>query len=427
MKNDNKKINSYTQMQRLTVGVLLIVGLLVSCSSDDVLAVRERTQEYILNARKLRILTFPFHRPRLELTLRTLERPVAKDNTTDLINAAVPSRTVTFSALQQLMNKKYVSGNEKLTLPLNAATLQLKRQEACLQKLGLLALTLLLQGTDQVSDEQVQAIARSPLSPAKLVKIGLLQVSGLDQYKFPHRRIQEELAGRALARQLLSRNKHEQANVSKFVSEHKYESKYGKLFLFMAGEVSRRTRGVQGITKLLNLIKKDEQDLRILRKERWILRRCPLGLQWLIKKLIFLANTKCVSADEDQDRRAFTRLLLQLRVVHQWLRTASGQKATRGMAVLERKFQLLTSLEYWFSTALDYARKGDTPRGYKLLELLTNSLPTFKRVVIHAPGLLALLNKGAKDASHSVRCLAMKAIASLIQASPALAPSFIKH
>ena len=269
---------------------------------------------------------------------------------------------------------------------LNAATLQIHHssagnttQKELLTKLGAIALVSLAQGTGQISHEQVRAIEESPFSPEMLVETGLLQAAGLGQYQFPHQRIQEYFAGRSLAGKLLSKDEHERASVKRLVSEHKYAPQYGRMLSFMAGEVSSMA-GFEGVEQLLTLLG-EEQEL--------------VGLQ---------------------------HLLLQLRVIHEWLCVAEKQEIEQGMAVLERKFQLLTSLEQWFVNAFNHVRREGswhTGTGQQLLDLLKGSLQSFGSVAKHAPDLFQLLRRVAKDDSLAVR----KAVLSLlVDPSAAWAP-----
>ena len=151
---------------------------------------------------------------------------------------------------------------------------------------------------------------------------------------------------------------------------HKYESQYGRTLSSMAREVSM-VRGFEGIQQLLRLLGEDQE---------------LVGLQ---------------------------HLLLQLRVTHEWLCVAEKQEIEQGMAVLERKFQLLTSLEQWFVKSFNHLRRGGswhTSTGHKLLALLKDSLQSFGSVAKQAPDLFQLLRRVAKDESLAVR----KAILSLL-------------
>ena len=102
-----------------------------------------------------------------------------------------------------------------------------------------------------------------------------------------------------LTGQLLSKHEDEQERTSNFLSEHKYEGQYARLLSFMAGEVSR-AKGVEGIRALLNLLGEGEQEI--------------VGLQ---------------------------HLLLQLRVIHEWLCMAD-EDVGDGMTVLEDEYQVVS-------------------------------------------------------------------------------------
>ena len=199
----------------------------------------------------------------------------------------------------------------------------------------------------------------------------LLQYVGEDAgrksgfYEFPHLTFQEYFAGRRLAKQFLS----EATEARKFISKHKYERQYGRTLTFMAGEVSRLA-GVEGIKKLLSLLEEGDKEI--------------VGLQYL---------------------------LLQLRVVHEWL-CMSGEDTENELAALE-EFAVLSSLEEWFVRAFAQVRlEGyDAGRpGRDLVGLLKSSLQTFGSISRYAPGLLELF-KGAVQGPHgSVRLAAVSSL-----------------
>ena len=205
----------------------------------------------------------------------------------------------------------------------------------------------------------------------------LLQYVGEDEgkqqgfYEFPHLTFQEYFAGRALAQQCLSENKREQQRADTFLSDHQYESQYGRTLTFMAGEVSK-IEGVEGIKKLLNLLEKEKE---------------IVGVQ---------------------------HLRLQLRVLHEWLCVATEREVERSIAEVENEFQVLSSLEEWFVRAFahvrleGYNRDGTYLPGYRLLGLLKSSLQTFGSIAAsHAPGLLELFKKAAQGPHGAVRLAAV--------------------
>ena len=230
-------------------------------------------------------------------------------------------------------------------------------------------------GDEQViiDDHQVQDALGGPIREAMLRESGLLQAAGVGQYQFPHLTFQEYFAGCTLAGKFLSENKRDQKRAGKFLSDHKYESQYGRTLSFMAGEVSR-SEGVEGIQDLLTLLRESDQEL--------------VGLQ---------------------------HLLLQLRVVHEWL-CMSGEDTEDELAALEDEFHVLSSLEEWFVRAFAHVRlegyEVDSP-GYKLLALLSGSLQTFRSLLPHAPFLLTLLRKAIQDPDKSVRRATCQALANL--------------
>ena len=78
-------------------------------------------------------------------------------------------------------------------------------------------------------------------------------------------------------------------------------------------------------------------------------------------------------------------------------------------------------MKKWFKGAFKHIRLegyGPNSTGRKLLELLTGSLQTFGSVANHAPDLFELLKKEAQDQSDNVRQAALKALSTLLKASP---------
>ena len=121
---------------------------------------------------------------------------------------------------------------------------------------------------------------------------------------------------------------------------------------------------------------------------------------------------------EQQEIVGLQHLLLQLRVVHEWLCIASEQDATKGMAELEGAFKVMASLNEWFVKCFNHLRQGGswhTGTGQKLLDLLKGSLQSFGSVAKQAPDLFQLLRRVAKDESLAVR----KAVLSLLVDPPA--------
>ena len=257
--------------------------------------------------------------------------------------------------------------------------------------LGKVALQALEKGTVLISprlidkileDDMVAQVAQQAFKDADFL---LLQYVGEDAgrqrgfYEFPHLTFQEYFAGRALARQFLSEDEYEQERTSEFVSEHKYESQYARTLSFMAGEVSR-VRGVQGIKELLRLLGE--------RKE-------VAGLQ---------------------------HLLLQLRVVHEWLCIASDQEAARGMAVLE-ELDVLASLQDWFSRGIALAKTGyataEQEAGKQLLQILVQGVSRTGAVLAHVPSMLTPLHQAVKNEDSIVREAAVNALGHLMIENPA--------
>ena len=263
-------------------------------------------------------------------------------------------------------------------------------EEEVFDTLGQIALAALEQGEVLISPglvhQQVKHAKRGrDKLKAKLKDAGFLLLSyvGKDQekqedpanqsgfYQFPHLTFQEYFAGRTLARYFLSKDEDEQEKASDFLAEHQYEAQYGRTLSFMAGEVSK-IKGVEGIKKLLSLLGESDQEI--------------VGLQ---------------------------HLLLQLRVVHEWLCMATEREVERGMAALEQEFQVLALLRQWFTSAFGHVRlegyKEGMP-GHTLLALLKGSLQTFGSIARHAPGLLALFKQAAQGPDGAVRLAAVSSL-----------------
>ena len=263
---------------------------------------------------------------------------------------------------------------------------------ALFNALGQIALEALEQGQALIDfklvDDVLDRAALDGELKDRLKKSGLLLLKSLDKdaaesrYEFPHLTFQEYFAGRTLAQQFLLQgeyDQYDQEEASDFVSEHKYESQYGQTLSFMAGEVSKIEK-VKGIKKLLELLRERDKEI--------------VGLQ---------------------------QLLLQLRVVHEWLFVAD-KKVEQGMQELEKDFQVRSSLEEWFKRAFAHVRlEGygspdyDTSYlpGRRLLALLKSSLQTFGSVARHSPGLLDLFNKTAQQDQEPIGAVRLASVRSL--------------
>ena len=260
---------------------------------------------------------------------------------------------------------------------------------ALFNALGQIALQALEQGQALIDfklvDDVLERAALDGDLKARLREAGFLLLKSVDKdsvesrYEFPHLTFQEYFAGRTLSGKFLSKDEDEREEVSDFLSEHKYEGQYARMLTFMAGEVSR-SKKLKEIKELLSLLGASNREI--------------VGVQ---------------------------HLLLQLRVVHEWLCIADGDVGDE-LAELEDKLQMMSSLEEWFVRAFTHVRLegyGHNSTGRKLLELLTGSLQTFGSVASHAPDLFELLKKEAQDQSDNVREAALEALSTLIKASPA--------
>ena len=329
--NTNKKISFCTQGQQLAARVLFTLWLLASSSPEGVFA--------------------------------------------------VPGRHPA-TALEKLISRADVLDNHTFGQALHAATLQLDlpsdvSPKTVLTNLRAIALTLLGQGTGQISDEQVRAIEESPFSPEMLVETGLLQATDSGKYQFAHRRIQAYLAGCALAEKLLSQDEHEQSSVRILLSKDKYNPQYRTALSFMAREVSM-VKGMKGIEQVLRLLGEDKE---------------VVGLQ---------------------------HLLLQLRVLHEWLCIATPE-ARKGVPALDNEFKVISSLQEWFCAGLEQVRLwgyGPASPGVRILDLLTDSLQVSSSVLHHNSGLLSLLHKAPKDRDSKVRQAVLRTLEQFIVMIP---------
>jgi hypothetical protein len=271
-------------------------------------------------------------------------------------------------------------------------TLADEDEEELFDTLGQIALAALKQGEVLISPGLVHQYARKGKLKDRLKDAGFLLLQYVGDasfkrsscYQFPHLTFQEYLAGRTLASQFLSANPRAQQRANTFLSRHKYAPQYASTLSFMAGEVSQ-AEGVEGIQALLKRLEEDKE---------------VVGVQ---------------------------HLLLQLRVLHEWLCMAQ-EEVEEDMAMLEGEFKVKANLRDWFVRAFTHMRQeedkwdSDTSVGYKLLDLLTHSLQFFRAVASHTPELFELLKKAAEDKSERVcAAAALGALPSLAQSSPELA------
>ena len=257
-------------------------------------------------------------------------------------------------------------------------------REQLFDKLGQIALSALKAGQVLIQPGLINEALRDRETDAIEIRsrcqdAGFLLLQSIDQkfYQFPHLTFQEYFAGCTLAQQFLSQDKYEQKRVNDFLSDHKYESQYGRTLSFMAGEVSRIAES-EGIQKLLRLLGDRSQEI--------------VGVQ---------------------------HLRLQLRVLHEWLSMAQGD-VDEELADLEKEFQVQDSLKQWFAIAFIHVRLGgdeDTSIGRKLLGLLAGSLRDFGAVATHAPGLLGLFKKAAQGPSAVVRQAAVRSLGAAFAAT----------
>ena len=267
-------------------------------------------------------------------------------------------------------------------------TLADEDEEELFDTLGQIALAALKQGEVLISPGLVHQHARKGKLKDRLKDAGFLLLQYVGDasfkrsscYQFPHLTFQEYLAGRTLASQFLSANPRAQQRANTFLSRHKYAPQYASTLSFMAGEVSQ-AEGVEGIQALLKRLEEDKE---------------VVGVQ---------------------------HLLLQLRVLHEWLCMAQ-EEVEEDMAMLEGEFKVKANLRDWFGKAFTHMRQEEdrwdreNSVGYKLLDLLAHSLQFFRAVASRIPELFELLKKAAEDKSERVcAAAALGALPSLVQSS----------
>ncbi|MEM7383120.1 MAG: HEAT repeat domain-containing protein, partial [Bacteroidota bacterium] len=264
-------------------------------------------------------------------------------------------------------------------------------REALFDKLGKIALSALEAGEILISPGLIDKSLTDRATDADEVKnkcqdAGFLLLQSIDQkfYQFLHLTFQEYFAGRALASQLLSGERKDARSISKFLSEHKYDPRYGRTLSFMSGELSIREEGVEGIARFLRLLGESDKEI--------------VGVQ---------------------------HLLLQLRVLHEWL-CLSDEDVGESLAALSEEFKLYSCLAHWFGKAFGHIRRegyatGST--GDKLLKLLVSSLETFGSVTVHAPDLLKPLKEAAQDYNVHVRRSSLKSLGQLVSTIPSHVPA----
>ena len=252
-------------------------------------------------------------------------------------------------------------------------------QEGYFISLSKIALSALEQGNVLIGDQQVQDLLGDAIRDM-IQESGLLQAASNGHCQFPNLMFQEYFASCALAQQFMSKDEETKKEASELVANRKYESQYARVLSFMAGEVSI-TKGVQSIKHLLSLLGEREKEIR--------------GLQ---------------------------HLLLQLRVIHEWLCVVvSQEEADQGMNELEKEFKVLSSLTYWFDTAFKYVRLegyGPNSTGRSLITLLTDSLQTFRSIVAYIPGVFDLLQQAAQNDDNAIQEAALGPLSTLCAAAP---------
>ena len=207
--------------------------------------------------------------------------------------------------------------------------------------------------------------------------VGLLKCVG-NCYEFPHLTFQEYFAGLELAQMRWLGDDTEQRKAMQFLSAHKYEPRYARTLSFMVGGAIK-IEGVESIKNFLRFLGDSTEEI--------------MGLQ---------------------------HLLLQLRVLHEWLCVAGEWQVEGSMAELKKQIDIMAFLEEWFVRAFMHVRlEGYTEGfpGYNLLGLLKSSLQTFGSIPKHVPWLLELFDKATQEHQEpnaSVRHAAVDALGEIM-------------
>ncbi|MEN0016591.1 MAG: sister chromatid cohesion protein PDS5, partial [Bacteroidota bacterium] len=201
------------------------------------------------------------------------------------------------------------------------------------------------------------------------------------QYQFPHLTFQEYFAGRYLARKFLLG---QQDEVAAFLRAHMYVPRYQRTLSFMAGEMSK------GMPQELGLVSPKE-------------RIAPM------RDLLRLLSSV------PRDILGVRHLLLELRLLDEWLLVSSQSWVSESLANLEREFSLGQRLITWFNKALRQYRRYDKSTQILYTTLMT-LLSEANGVTKHyGTELRKHILNALQDSDYDVRNAALAALQTLLE------------
>jgi NACHT domain/HEAT repeats len=291
-----------------------------------------------------------------------------------------------YRVLTRYIWERYITEEEKPALRVktaNQAGLSIDNHDDPFDTLGKIAVKAFEKEEILISQSLVQELVQgSVLEHLEVMQhagcLLLQRLEGSGQYQFPHLTFQEYFAGRWLAKQLFSKDKDEKEEAELFFKANKYEPRYGRMFSFMAGEVSEE-KGQEGIRQLLSLTNEGVQEV--------------LGLY---------------------------HISLQMRLLNEWLciRSKKEEEVKIELRELEKTFKVLTSFKKWFVKGTEVIRKHE---GSALLKQLTSVLQDVRAVAsCVAPQCFEVLLAGVKE--ENIRQATLDALGHLAQTAPDIAP-----
>ncbi|MEO1300883.1 MAG: NACHT domain-containing protein [Bacteroidota bacterium] len=252
------------------------------------------------------------------------------------------------------------------------------QKSSLFQDLEKVALASLQQGKLIISRNSIEEILAPNPSPL-LADAGFLLLQKLDQeYKFPHLTFQEYFAGRRLARQFLLG---EQSIVSakNFLKRYMYVSRYRRTLSFMAGELAKGMQRELGLTPTASISMEP------------------------IQKLLTMINDELPS-----ELLGFQQLLLQLRLLNEWLLiTEDSKRKAETLVVLEYHFHLGQNLINWFNKSLAEQVLRNT-----LQNLLLETSGVTKH---YSNSLLNHIRKALREGQDLIRVSAVSSLPTLLE------------
>ncbi|MEO1218951.1 MAG: sister chromatid cohesion protein PDS5 [Bacteroidota bacterium] len=254
------------------------------------------------------------------------------------------------------------------------------------QDLEKIALAGLQEGKLIIDRYSIQEILGDK-SPSHLLEdAGFLLLQKVEQqYQFPHLTFQEYFAGRGLARQFLTGDK---KTVIKFLKHHMYIPNYRRTLAFMSGEI------VKGMARETNPIVANNPDAKGI-----------IPIQALLQLI-----------DEfPKELLGLQHLILQLRLLNEWLLVEDEDEKDETLPALESQFQLGQTLSTWVERGLHQYDRYEAPTQV-IYETLQSLLAEARGVAKHYGGrLLSPILNALKDSDFDVRRSATEALRILIE------------